>query len=101
MAARRGARVTGQNGVNCGRMCRTCAFKAGQEKTPDLVDACDGALHVIMGGGQFQCHEPDMSDANGLPCTGFWLAKQYFDSLDKDDNESIEHVTALGESCGD
>lgn len=76
--ARRGARLTGQNGVNCGRMCSDCAFKPNQPQTEEFLNAAEAAFGCLQGRGTFRCHEKDHSADNGLPCMGFWYAQQCF-----------------------
>lgn len=84
--AREGAKISGQNGVNAGRMCHDCAFKDNQPHTPDFLEAVEGAMEILGSGrGEFRCHTADHSADNGLPCMGFWWTKLYFDHIDSKD----------------
>lgn len=84
-AAREGARMTGQNGKNCGRLCKDCAFKPNQPHTAEYLEAVEAAAFCLAGdGSRFTCHEDGGGESNGLPCMGYWYAKQYLDSKETD-----------------
>ena len=64
---------------NCGRMCKTCAFRFPQPLTNDYLQAVEDAIHQLAWGGGFHCHTEDKKDA-GTDCIGFEYAKQYLNS---------------------
>lgn len=73
--ARKGAAL----GVDCGKMCADCAF-VPKDKQPDLRgynEAVQGAVSMMISGGQFNCHTEDHENAN-KPCAGFQYAQLYF-----------------------
>jgi len=80
--AREGAKISGQNGVNCGRMCHDCAFKPNQPQTEAFLSAAQDAADCLDGRGYFNCHTPDHEDHTGTPCLGFWYAKQYLATIE-------------------
>lgn len=72
-------------GVDCGKMCKDCAFRYNQEKTVDYYEAVDSAVLMLVSAGYFHCHTEDHQDA-GTPCAGFEYAKLHFQDL-KDNDE--------------
>lgn len=61
---------------NCGRMCKTCAFRFPQALTEDYLLAVEDAIHQLAYEGGFHCHTEDKKDA-GTDCIGFKYAAQY------------------------
>lgn len=75
-AAREGAKL----GVDCGKMCKTCAFRAGQELTPDLLRAAEDAMNMLAWEGDFRCHNEDMDEPSEHTCAGFQYARLHVNS---------------------
>jgi len=74
--AKEGARIAKEKGIlhTCGKMCDTCAFKWEQDHTLNYFIVADFAAHILLNGGEFNCHTWDYKEAD-RPCAGFLLAK--------------------------
>jgi hypothetical protein len=70
-----GAKLAKKRGIDCGKMCKECAFKWNQPHTLYYFIAADNAANALLQGGEFNCHTHDYKDA-GRPCAGFLMAKQ-------------------------
>ena len=69
--AQRGA----ASGIDCGKMCNDCAFKAGSDANNDDA-ATESALQSLQWDGHFNCHTSNFENA-GVSCAGFLYAKHY------------------------
>lgn len=68
---------------DCGRMCHDCAFRVQADVNYYQETVEKAAELLAYGGGTFNCHTADYKDA-GTPCKGFLYAKQYVNSLDRE-----------------
>lgn len=78
-----------------GPLCGSCAFRLnhGANLEPRNVEA---ALEILTFGGSFHCHKwnketQEFEDA-GRVCNGYLHAKQYFDSIDKEEEDFRIHL---------
>ena len=76
--AKAGATKAKRLGIDCGRMCDTCAFKWEQDRTLQYFLVADQAAYQLMSEGAFNCHTWDFKDAE-KECVGFKLAKLVFE----------------------
>lgn len=81
--ARKGAKLSDH-----GRMCDECAFRKGSaaQSEPHNVNAAASCLAYY---GAFNCHKNGYEDA-GKPCAGFLYAKEYRDSVDKENSINVD-----------
>jgi len=76
--AQAGAKIAKEKGIDCGKMCDTCAFKWNQEHNLTYFLAADQAAEQLIWEGQFNCHTHDFKCAD-KPCAGFKFAKLVFE----------------------
>lgn len=73
-----GAKIAKKKGIDCGKMCSTCACKWEQERNLFYFLAADNAAKILIDGGEFNCHTTDYKCAD-KPCNGFLMAKLAFE----------------------
>lgn len=95
--AKAGARIAKDRGIDCGKMCETCACKWEQDRDLTFFIAADNAADRLLHGGEFNCHTHDFKCAD-KPCAGFLMAKLALESsLQQDIERENAAVAALNQ----